>query len=150
MVNRSVVLRSRPTDVPQPQDFAMAEGEVPEPGPGEFLVRNRVLGVEAGMRTRLNEEVSYIPPIGIGEPLESPTLSEVVRSEHPDFKEGEYVIGMAPWSDYAVLSEQTMLLERVQPEEGTPLSYYIGALGSSGMTAYVGIHAVGDPQPGET
>jgi len=66
MVNRSVVLRARPTDVPQPEDFDMADGEVPEPGPGEFLVRNLYLGVEAGMRTRLNEEVTYIPPIGIG------------------------------------------------------------------------------------
>ena len=150
MVNRSVVLRARPTDVPQPEDFDMADGEVPEPGPGEFLVRNLYLGVEAGMRTRLNEEVSYIPPIGIGEPLESPTLSRVVRSENPEFNEGDLLVGMAPWSEYAVLSEQTMLLERVHPEKGTPLSYYIGALGSSGMTAYVGIHAVGDLQPGET
>src|SRR3954471_11552368 len=106
MTNRSVVLRSRPTDVPQLENFGIADGEVPEPGPGQMLVRNSCLGVEAGMRTRLNEEVSYIPPIGIGEPLESPTISEVVRSEHPDFREGEILIGMAPWSNYAVLSDQ--------------------------------------------
>ena len=150
MINRSVVLRSRPTDVPQLENFAIAEREVPEPGRGQMLVRNLYLGVEAGIRTRLNEEVTYIPPIGLGEPIESPTLSEVVRSEHPDFKEGEILVGMAPWSEYALLSEETMLLERVQPAEGTPLSHHIGALGSSGITAYVGMHAVGDLQPGET
>jgi len=150
MTNRSVVLRSRPTDVPQLENFGIADGEVPEPGPGQMLVRNLCLGVEAGMRTRLNEEVTYIPPIGIGEPLESPTLSQVVRSENPAYQEGEILVGMAPWAEYALLSDQTMLLERVHPAEGTPLSYYIGALGSSGMTAYVGMHAVGDPQPGET
>ena len=150
MINRSVVLRSRPTDVPQLENFAIAENEVPEPGRGQMLVRNLYLGVEAGIRTRLNDEVTYIPPIGLGEPIESPTLSEVVRSEHPDFKEGEILVGMAPWSEFALLSEETMLLERVQPAEGTPLSHHIGALGSSGVTAYVGMHAVGDLQPGET
>ena len=144
MINRSVVLRSRPTDVPQLENFAIAELEVPEPGRGQMLVRNLYLGVEAGIRTRLNDEVTYIPPIGLGEPIESPTLSEVVRSEHPDFKEGEILVGMAPWSEYALLSEETMLLERIQPAEGTPLSHHIGALGSSGVTAYVGMHAVGD------
>jgi NADPH-dependent curcumin reductase CurA len=94
--------------------------------------------------------VTDIAPIGLGDPIESPTMSVVVRSEHPDYKEGEILFGMAPWSDFAVLSEQTMLLERLHPKEETPRSYYMGALGSSGLTAWVGMHAIGDLQAGET
>jgi NADPH-dependent curcumin reductase CurA len=54
------------------------------------------------------------------------------------------------WQDYTLLSADALLLERLQPEEGIPLSYYVGALGGSGCTAYVGLHDVGGIKEGET
>ena len=42
-----------------------------------------------------------------------------------------------------VFSDETLLLEHLEPEEGVPLSYYVGPLGGSGSAAYVGLHDVG-------
>jgi NADPH-dependent curcumin reductase CurA len=38
-VNRVVTLASRPTGVPDESNFELVEQPVPEPGPGEVLVR---------------------------------------------------------------------------------------------------------------
>jgi len=43
-----------------------------------------------------------------------------------------------------------ILLEKLQPEDGVPLSYYVGALGGSGATAYVGLHEIGEIKSGQT
>ena len=150
MVNRRVVLRSRPAHVPQPKDFEIVQTEVPEPGPEEVLVRNLYFSIEPAIRARLDDKETYMPPIGIGEPIQSPTVGRVVRSHHPGYREGEILFGFNNWDDYVIVTDDTLLLERLSPEEGIPLSYYVGALGGSGTTAYVGLHDVGGIQQGET
>jgi NADPH-dependent curcumin reductase CurA len=42
VINRRVVLRSRPVEAPAPADFGLLEGDVPEPAPGQALVLNHV------------------------------------------------------------------------------------------------------------
>ena len=150
MNNRRVVLRSRPAHVPQPDNFEIVPVEVPEPGVGEILVRNLYFSVEPAIRARLDGKETYMPPIGIGEPIQSPTVGRVVRSNHPGYEEGEILYGFNDWDDYVLVSDDTLLLDRLSPEEGVPLSYYVGALGGSGTTAYVGLHDIGGIQAGET
>jgi hypothetical protein len=77
-------------------------------------------------------------------------LGRVVRSNHPAYEEGEILHGFNDWDDYVLVSDDTLLLDRLAPEAGMPLSYYVGALGGSGTTAYVGLHDVGGIQAGET
>src|SRR5919107_5199733 len=91
-----------------------------------------------------------MPRMGRGEPIQSPTVGRVVRSNNPDYGEGQILFGFNNWDDYVVVSDRTLLLERLQPEEDVPLSYYVGALGGSGTTAYVGLHTIGGIQAGET
>lgn len=150
MKNRRVVLRSRPAHVPEPGNFELVECAVPEPGEGEMLVRNLFFSMEPAIRARLDDRMTYMPPIGIGEPIQSPAVGRVVRSNHPAYDEGQLLFGFTDWQDYVVFGDDTLLLDRVTPEEGIPLSYYIGALGGSGTTAYVGLHDVGRLQGGET
>lgn len=150
MINRRVVLRSRPAHVPEPGNFEVVEVPRPEPGEGELLVRNLFFSMEPAIRARLDDRVTYMPPIGLGEPIQSPTVGRVVRSNHPGYAEGEILFGFNDWQDYVLVSDDTLLLDRVRPEEGVPLSHYIGALGGSGTTAYVGLHDVGGIQAGET
>jgi NADPH-dependent curcumin reductase CurA len=42
VINRRVVPRSRPVDVPTPTDFGVVEGDVPEPAPGQAIGRTLV------------------------------------------------------------------------------------------------------------
>ena len=123
---------------------------MPEPGVGEILVRNLYFSVEPAIRARLDGKETYMPVIGIGEPIQSPTVGRVVRSNHPGYEEGEILYGFNDWDDYVLVSDDTLLLDRLAPEAGMPLSYYVGALGGSGTTAYVGLHDVGGIQAGET
>ena len=89
-----------------------------------------------------------MPPIGIDELIESPTVGRVIRSNNAAFQEGDILYGFTNWEDYMVMSGETLLLERLQPEADVPLSYYVGALGGSGTTAYVGLHDIGEIQHG--
>src|SRR3954454_12164493 len=142
MVNRRVVLRSRPAHVPDRDNFDVVEVDVPDPGPGQALVRNLYFSVEPAIRPRLDGVETYMPPIGLGEPIQSPTLGRVVRSNNPDWQEGDILFGFNNWEDYTLFSGETLLLEHIHPREGVPLSYYVGPLGGSGGAAHFGLHDV--------
>ena len=49
-INRQVVLASYVTDAAQPENFALSEGPMPEPGEGEFLLRNMYFSMEPAIR----------------------------------------------------------------------------------------------------
>ena len=46
MKSRQVLLASRPAGAPTPGNFRLVEVDVPEPGPGEILVRNIYMSVD--------------------------------------------------------------------------------------------------------
>ena len=56
----------------------------------------------------------------------------------------------AHWSDHYVLSGDAWGIEKVHPQPGVDLHHYMGALGPVGLTAWVGLFAVGEAKPGET
>lgn len=148
--NRQIVLKQRPSGVPKPEDFKLSQAPVPALLEGEFLIRNRCLSMEPAIRGWLDDRVSYFPPIALGQVIRGPSLGEVVDSRNPRFRPGDIVRGLNNWEDYSVLSDSTLLLEKVEPDPALPLSYYVGALGTSGLTAYVGLHDVGRIEAGQT
>ena len=50
----------------EPSNFELEQSAVPEPGEGEFLVRNLYLSLDPAMRTWMTQARSYIPPVEIG------------------------------------------------------------------------------------
>ena len=149
-INRQIVLIKHCVGAPTPANFGLVESAVPEPEPGEFLVRNLYFSLEPAIRGWLEGKANYFEPIPINGVVRGPSVARVVRSKNPDFKAGEIVFGLAHWEDYSVFNAQTILLEKLQPYLGTPISYCVGALGGSGQTAYVGLHEVGRIKPGQT
>ncbi len=65
--NRRIVLARRPHGLPQPEDFRLETGPVPEAGEGEVLLRTVWLSLDPYMRGRMNDAPSYAPPVGLGE-----------------------------------------------------------------------------------
>jgi NADPH-dependent curcumin reductase CurA len=147
--NRRIVLASRPVGVPRPENFAMVEAAIPEPGPGGILVRNLYLAMEPAIRGWLDDRESYVPPIPIGGTIGGPVLGRVIRSHDPGFTAGDLVQGFGGWEEYSVLGD-LLRPQRIEPVPGVPLSTHLGALGGSGLTAYIGLHEVGRLAPGET
>jgi NADPH-dependent curcumin reductase CurA len=77
-------------------------------------------------------------------------VGQVIKSRNADFAEGEFVYALNQWEDYSICDSDAILLEKLTPEAGIPLSYYVGSLGGAGATAYIGLREVGLIQAGQT
>ena len=101
-VNREIHLKSRPTGMPTAANFELVERSIPQPGPGQFLVRNVWMSVDPYMRGRMMDRKSYVPPFQVGEPLDGGSVGQVVVSKHDGFAAGDYVCGFASggWREY--------------------------------------------------
>ena len=53
-MNRQVLLKRRPNGMPVPDDFAIVEGPLPEPGDGQVLLRGIYLSLDPYMRGRIS------------------------------------------------------------------------------------------------
>src|ERR1700730_16663140 len=91
--NRQVLLKRRPTGGPTPDDFAIADAPLPDPGAGEVLVGGIYLSLDPYMRGRISGVRSYAKPVEIGGVIEGRVVGEVARSRDPAFREGDYVLG---------------------------------------------------------
>lgn len=147
---RQILLARRPVGIPVAEDFTLASAPMPVPGPGEMLVRMRVGSVDPAIRGFLDDRPSYLPPVALGAPVNGMSLGEVVQSHHPGYPVGTLIRVFATWSDHFVVSGDALGLDIVRPRPGVDLHHYMGALGPVGLTAWVGLFAVGEARPGET
>jgi NADPH-dependent curcumin reductase CurA len=145
-VNRAVTLASRPTGFPSEENFALVESDVPEPGPGEVLVRVQWTSVDPYQRGRMSTARSYAKPVEVGEVMTAQSAGEVVESNDPRFDPGDRVVGALGWQEYAVARGGSL---RLVPES-VPLQMALHVLGTNGLTAYFGLFDVGQPKPGDT
>ncbi|HSN83308.1 MAG TPA: NADP-dependent oxidoreductase [Polyangiales bacterium] len=148
-VNRQILLRKRPVGVPSAEDFALAERPVGNPGPGEVLLRNLYLSIDPAIRGWMSDAKSYLPPIRIGEPIRSGTLSQIIASNADGWPEGQIVQALAAWESHSVVPAHD-LHGKVRPIEGIPLHAMLSVLGGTGLTAYFGLLEVGRPRDAET
>src|SRR5919204_2154406 len=102
MVNKQVVLASRPKGWVEESNFRIVEKEVPPVGDGQVLARVRWLSLDPYMRGRMDERKSYAPPQPLGEVMIGGTVAEVIESRNPRFRVGDTVVGMAGGEQYEV------------------------------------------------
>src|SRR6059036_2087705 len=147
LLNRQVLLRSRPTGEPRVSDFELVESPVPAPGEGELLCRTIYLSLDPYMRGRMNDAKSYAQPVELGTPMVGGAVSEVIASNHTAFPTGSFVVGPTGWQAYALSRGAGM--RKLDPKAAPPTTA-LGVLGMPGMTAYVGLLDIGQPKSGET
>jgi NADPH-dependent curcumin reductase CurA len=121
---------------------------VPEPGPGEAVVRVRYLSIDPTIRTWMDDAPGYLPPIEIDAVIRSGAIGEVVATESDRFAVGDTVFGMLGWQDHAVLGADDARAQVVP--EGTDPTAALSVFGTTGMTAYFGLLDIGRPQEGDT
>ena len=142
-----IVLASRPVGEPTVDNFRVEGISIPQPGPGQMLLRTRWLSLDPYMRGRMSDAPSYAKPVGIGEVMEGGTVSDVVTSNVPGFAKGDIVVGRTGWQTHALSDGSS--LQKVDPTRA-PISTALGVLGMPGMTAYMGLLEIGKPAAGET
>jgi NADPH-dependent curcumin reductase CurA len=145
---RQIVLASRPAGWPTTANFALTETDRPALADGQIRVRNLFMSVDPYMRGRMNDVKSYVPPFRLGEPLEGGAIGTVIESRSPDLNAGDMVLHMLGWRDEAVLPARQA--RKVTVTKGLSPSAYLGVLGMTTLTAYVGLLDIAVFQPGET
>lgn len=147
--NRRFLLRERPTGRIGPDTFELTEEAIPELGDGEALVRVNWISLDPTNRMWINDTPTYLPPVGIGEVMRAAGIGEVVASKSSTYAVGQQVQGLLGWQEYAVLTD-TSMVNPVDVAPGVSPSAYLGALGMTGLTAWIGIRDIGKPRRGET
>src|SRR3989442_1932909 len=133
LLNRQVLLRSRPTGEPRVSDFELVESPVPAPGEGELLCRTIYLSLDPYMRGRMNDVKSYAQPVELGKPMVGGAVSEVIASNHTAFPTGSFVVGPTGWQAYALSRGAGM--RKLDPKAAPP-SPALRVLRMPAMTAY--------------
>jgi NADPH-dependent curcumin reductase CurA len=113
-----VRLAAVPDGLPTAADLAVVETQVPPPGPGELLIRNRFFALSPALRTLIGGGVTGtpLPALRPGDPLIGLTVGEVVAAGEADstgkvtganeggvYHPGDLVQHMLGWREYAVL-----------------------------------------------
>ena len=145
--SREIRLASRPQGEPTLDNFSFATVDVLDPKLGEALVRNLYMSVDPYMRGRMNEGKSYVPPFQIGMPLEGGAVGKVVASQDEKLPVGSLVLSNYGWREAFVAPASQ--LQVVDASMASP-SAFLGILGVTGLTAWVGLFRIANLKDGET
>jgi NADPH-dependent curcumin reductase CurA len=80
-----IVLASRPVGEPTLDNFRSEKLPIRHLGSDEMLLRTLWLSLDPYMRGRMSDAPSYAKPVGIGDAMESGTVSEVAASNFKIF-----------------------------------------------------------------
>lgn len=148
--NQQILLDNRPEGEAAVSNFKLVETETPALQEGQVLVRHHYLSLDPYMRGRMNDSKSYAAPQPLGEVMLGGTVGEVVESRHAKFQPRDKVVGMGGWQLYSVVDGNAPGMLRKVDTTHVPLSYYLGAVGMPGVTAWYGLVKIINPKPGET
>ena len=145
--NRQVQLAEYPHAEVRASHFRIVVAPIPDPGPGEVLVRNVFTSVDPGMRLRLRESgpAGYFDSFPLDSPMDGiMTVGEVVESRADGFAPGDAVWHASGWRDYSVVAADVPALSGLgtltRIDTGfAPAERYLGPLGGMGLTAYAGL-----------
>ena len=98
---------------------------------------------------------SYVEPYALGEAMTGDASGQVIESRHPDFPVGSFMRHLRGFREYFVANGGESDLVPFTPASGpssadVPLQRFLGVLGMTGATAYMGMKLVADIQGGET
>jgi NADPH-dependent curcumin reductase CurA len=148
--NRQQLLDNRPEGEAVASNFKLVSIETPALKDNEVLVRHHYMSLDPYMRGRMNDAKSYAQPQPLGQVMQGGTAGEVVESRHPRYAVGDKVVGFGGWQEYSVVdASQPGALRKVDTTH-VPLSYYLGAVGMPGVTAWYGLVKIISPKAGET
>jgi NADPH-dependent curcumin reductase CurA len=148
--NRQIVLRRRPHGLVAPDDTEVITTDAPRPADGEALVRTTYVGIDAAVRTWLDDQPSYLPPVGLGEVIRAAGIGVVVESRCPAYCVGDVVTTLTGFQEYTLVRDDLFTTPVPGPGEKVDQRAVMSVYGPTGATAYFGMTGVGRPQPGET
>ncbi|WP_341221671.1 NADP-dependent oxidoreductase [Polaribacter atrinae] len=145
---KTIILKNRPQGKPTVSNFEfLTEDKEITINTGEILLEAAYVSVDPYLRGRMSDAKSYVPSFELNKPVQSGVVAKVIASKNEKFKEGDFVSGMLNWQTQQVSNGEGLL--KVDGSKA-PLSTYLGVLGMTGLTAYLGLNQIGKPVAGET
>ena len=144
---RQIVLASRPSGPPKPENFRLEQVPMPALPPGGLLLKVLYLSLDPYMRGRMDDRKSYAKPVGIGEVMTGESVCEVIASDRQGYAPGDIVLAHTGWRTHAAWEGPA--LRKLDPKLA-PITTGLGVLGMPGFTAYSGLYVLGKPKAGET
>ena len=147
-MSKSINLKQRPVGTPTLSDFEFKEldNEL-RVSDGELLLEAKYISVDPYLRGRMSDAKSYVTPFKVGEPISSGIVAEVLESKNGNFQKGDFVSGLLQWKEKQISTGEG--LQKIDKSKA-PLSAFLGIVGMTGLTAYLGLHEIGKPKKGET
>jgi len=149
VTTRVVALLRRPDAAgPTPADFAVEERPLPPLAGGQLLVANIAMSVDPSMRGRLEPtEKHYTTNFEVGEPLDGSAVGVVLAGEGEGIVPGSVVRHRLGWREHAVVDANAATAVDVG---AAPVGAWLGILGQTGLTAYVGLVRTAELRAGDT
>lgn len=156
--NKTFIFKRIPEGFPVPGQDIVTEDRpidldaVPQ---GGLVVQNLVASFDPYMRPRMRDPSikSYTPAFDVDGPISNTCITKVLKSDSPDFKEGDLVSAFVPIAEYAYVPKELIAGKRVfkvhNPHNFDP-ALFVGQLGMPGLTAYSSLYKIGQPKKGET
>ena len=133
--------------MPQNTDFEIKSKEISIDNEKNILVSNLWISVDPYMRARMTERKNYKPPFELGKEMEGYAIGKVISSNEINFNEGDLVFSNYGMRDKFVSNAKN--LKKINPIN-IPIQTYLGPLGMTGHTAYMGLFKHGNLKPGQT
>ncbi|MDP3139310.1 MAG: NADP-dependent oxidoreductase [Burkholderiaceae bacterium] len=146
-VNRRIVLARRPADGQDVSHLMLEQSVIQSPGKGQFQIRHLYLALSPSARIRMSGDSDYGEGIRLGDVVPGQSIGIVAKSLHPDFHAGDIVATNGGWQEYSLsggTAAQKIDANKVSLQDA------LGLLGTSGLTAFVGLTGYGHPAPGKT
>lgn len=135
------ILANRPVGVPKIEDFDLVTSQDAPLLDGEIRIEPVTFSVDPYLRGRMSDARSYVAPFDVGAPITSAAIGRIVESKAEGYSVGELVRGELPWASSIACS--TSGLWKLPIDVEVDPSAYLGVLGMTGLTAYVGLVVLG-------
>jgi len=146
-LNQRIVLAARPDGPVKPEHFRLESVPLAPLEDGQVRVRNHYLSLDPYMRGAMNEGKSYRAAQALNDTMVGGTVGEVVESLNPKFAVGDVVVGGYGWQLYGQSRGEGL---RKVDTSRVPMQAYLGVAGMPGVTAWVGLNRIIQPQAGNT
>nr|XP_043630844.1 2-alkenal reductase (NADP(+)-dependent)-like [Erigeron canadensis] len=160
VTNKYIAIKAQVDGAPKESDFEVKTERLSlsvKPGTNDIIIKNLYVSIDPYQINRMKtasasqKTTNYAIALAPGEVIDAYGVGKVVASGNPLFQKGDYVVGMISWGEYSkgeYSISQGLILNKLDPM-GLPLSYHVGVLGFSGLTAYAGFFQVCKPKKGE-
>lgn len=146
-VNRRVFLKDYAENLPTQDNFGIEDVAIENLPADHVLVKVDTLSMDAWIRTTLSDAGMHTTS-ALGDTVRALGVGQVLESRYPGLAAGDWVFGMLCAQTHAVLPGAE--LTPIVPEQGVKPGDFAGPLGvTAGLTAWVGLIAVGEVQAGD-